>query len=198
MTTQTQTQPQAEKQPNKPNFGAANALGVLWGKAKDNLAKEELEWFSNLSTTVIMETINLEDTLSALGCTINSDDSSGAFEERNNVASLLFSLSNQIGIIKELVEISSDANYQLLHPQRFAKNLDDTGKQETRSRPESANWKEVKYWADNHLLAAGNRYRLIDNATKEVITEFDAESVNDAEYKAGLFLREAAKRGVAA
>lgn len=56
-------------------------------------------------------------------------------------------------------------------------------------------FKEVQYWADNHLLASGNKYRLIDNATKEVLTEFEAESLDDAKEKCSIFLRSVAHGG---
>ncbi len=56
---------------------------------------------------------------------------------------------------------------------------------------------EVERWADNHLQAAGNLYRLYDNATKAMLVEFEAESLADAKVKAGLFLRDSAKGGAA-
>ncbi|MBD9356786.1 hypothetical protein [Methylomonas albis] len=62
---------------------------------------------------------------------------------------------------------------------------------------QSQEFTEVERWADNHLQAAGNLYRLYDNATKAMLVEFEAESLADAKVKAGLFLRDSAKGGAA-
>ncbi|WKJ91362.1 hypothetical protein QZJ86_04325 [Methylomonas montana] len=54
---------------------------------------------------------------------------------------------------------------------------------------------EVERWADNHLQAAGNLYRLFDNATKAMLVEFEAESLADAKAKAATFLSDTIKKG---
>ncbi|WP_157198065.1 hypothetical protein [Methylomonas sp. DH-1] len=129
-----QTQPHAE-QSDKQDFGAtsaANTIRALWNKVEGNLTTSELEWFSRLSDeAVVTEMLNLECAMSALGLTINSDDSSGAFEDKGNVASLLFSLSNQIGVIRELAIISSDADCRLRHPDLYSVKPDKTSEQAT-------------------------------------------------------------------
>lgn len=70
---------------------------------------------------------------------------------------------------------------------RYYANIE--GQLATAGTDPQAKFVEVGYWADNHLLAAGNRYRLIDNATQEMLFEFEAESLSDAKTKVGHFLR---------
>lgn len=43
---------------------------------------------------------------------------------------------------------------------------------------------EVERWVDNYLQASGTRHLLFDAATKEMLTEFDAESMANAKVKA--------------
>ena len=50
-------------------------------------------------------------------------------------------------------------------------------------------FKEVDYWADNHLLASLNLYRLVDNASNQILIEFTANSLNEALKKCTNFLR---------
>ena len=54
---------------------------------------------------------------------------------------------------------------------------------------DQASFVEVNRWADNHLMATGNKYRLIESATNEVQAEFKAESLEAANTISGLFLR---------
>lgn len=61
----------------------------------------------------------------------------------------------------------------------------------------SGDFVEVAYWADNHLLAAGSFYRLVDNATKEILVEFEADTLDDAKDKCAAFIRYGSIKGAA-
>lgn len=94
-------------------------------------------------------------------------------------------------VLNSLFVVQNEINSGIVTLERFIWPKDDR----TTDKPQE--FTEVERWADNHLQAAGNLYRLYDNATKAMLVEFEAESLADAKVKAGLFLRDSAKGSAA-
>lgn len=196
---QTQAEHSTATNHSHPGFGianACNALSALWSKASDQLTDDELKWFAGLNSVVEQQTMDLAGALESLYChTVDNDT--------NDMRDLLLSLSHHANSVAGIACIGASATNRLIHSECYANKAETTAaNKQGASAPKSAgmDWKEVKYWADNHLVAVGDRYRLIDNASKAVLTEFDAISVSDAEQKVSFFLRKAAnvKKGGAA
>ncbi|PKD39544.1 hypothetical protein CWO84_14825, partial [Methylomonas sp. Kb3] len=85
-------------------------------------------------------------------------------------------------VINALHSVQNEINSGFRTLERFIWPKDDR----TTDKPQE--FTEVERWADNHLQAAGNLYRLFDSNTKAMLVEFEAESLADAKVKAGLFL----------
>lgn len=104
------------------NFGivsAGNAFTALWNKAADQMTVGELQWFVGLTDCAERETHNLAGMIEGIGCAIINDETSGAFENRDTVAELLFGLAHQLNTIRGMIRVGNSAEYRLRHPELY-------------------------------------------------------------------------------
>jgi hypothetical protein len=91
---------------------ASTALKNLWGLTHDPMSREQLEWFAELSFAAQIEAENIADFLNAFGRLLNGADE--AFEpSKETMATILFSLANQVETLAAMVQIGEAADYQL-------------------------------------------------------------------------------------
>jgi len=87
----------------------SSLIRLLWSK-KAPLARHELEWVGSLGETAAIELSQVADTVEGIGNLIINDEDSGALQSKDAVARLLYSISNQISVLSEIVYITGDAN----------------------------------------------------------------------------------------
>jgi hypothetical protein len=91
---------------------ASKALLNLWKSSRDTLSPEQLSWYSELSDAASWEAENIADHLNELGSLINSVEEA-MVPSQEKIATLLFSLANQVEIIAALVDIATSAEERL-------------------------------------------------------------------------------------
>lgn len=94
-----------------------DTLTMLWEKAAEHLDEGELKEIANLDEHASFLAGNLSDIVEDIGCLVLADDRPGAnagnFINADDVSTLLFSISNQVGYIKGLFHLSAEAGYRL-------------------------------------------------------------------------------------
>jgi hypothetical protein len=133
---------QRQNEMNKPNFSAeqqdvktakpegrrfgpftpSSVLSFLNERVRD-LDADELGFLSEATECASHMAYNLADTVSNVGCLINTDYTpgkmrAGNFEIGDNVSSLLFVIADQVRVISELAQIGADAAFQLQRKER--------------------------------------------------------------------------------
>ena len=95
--------------PELPIFSTAEALALLWNKAKLN--RSELEWFAFGAANQVREDAHhLSEVLSALGCLISNDEGSqGSLTSPGGAAGMLFNISSQLSTIEGIASIADEA-----------------------------------------------------------------------------------------
>jgi len=97
-----------------------NAVQALWERAVPGLSDKELEWFTNCGAQADFFLGYLAETTERAGCLILNDTTTGAYEDKDSVADLLFFLAESIQTANALVTMSASANYRLLNKELFA------------------------------------------------------------------------------
>jgi hypothetical protein len=106
----------------------SNVMWQLWERAKDSLSNPELEWFAQATEQARVESRNLRDVVSGIGCLIASDTHSGALQDRDGASSMLYAISAQLDTITGMIEIGSAANDRLRMPEIYQRFKDAHGR----------------------------------------------------------------------
>lgn len=103
----------------------ANVMRELWNKCADRMTTEELKWFSRASETAMLQLSNLQETTVGLACLVSDDTKenkrivAGNFQSPHDVSVLLFSIAESIESARGLLEVSSEADLRLSHPELY-------------------------------------------------------------------------------
>jgi hypothetical protein len=107
-----------------PVFTTANALEELWNRASTGMPAHERKWFAQgAASEVSRQTQQLATVVEGLGCLIDADENCGAFQEKCDLTTLLFNVSNQLSGIAGLAHIAEFAASEL----NFAAAQEGTG-----------------------------------------------------------------------
>jgi hypothetical protein len=98
---------------------ASTILDELWERTADTLTTKELEWFANSIDYTQMQGDNLSEVISGIGCEIGSGDF-GSFNDKENLATLLFSISHQVDTISGMMRIAASAQRRLYKPEIYS------------------------------------------------------------------------------
>lgn len=112
--------PEDKKTPGIPK--TSNAIMALWEKAADRLTDAELDWFSDLSDSALVESENLSQNLEGMACLVGSDKFSESFQDPNSLSVLMYSLSNQLDVINGLLRVSGEAEGRLKRKKQEAQS----------------------------------------------------------------------------
>ncbi|MDO9104819.1 MAG: hypothetical protein Q7U57_07640 [Methylovulum sp.] len=112
----TQNQPEAIGRPTgKAGFGApktSTALFMMFEAAAKSLTQKELEYLVRLNSHAQLEAANLAISLQTIGALIYNVEPFEA-PSSDSIGQMLWSLSSQLDHIAGLIEVSSNASYQL-------------------------------------------------------------------------------------
>ncbi len=101
---------------NPSILSTANALSELFEHSKDSLPIEKLGWFSKLAEPAVTELINVNKSLENLALAHGLSDQS-ELPSPENMACILFGLSDQIDNIVELLKIADEAGFLVIDRQ---------------------------------------------------------------------------------
>jgi hypothetical protein len=90
-----------------------SALELLWDKSADRLTREELERFANLDDDAALQASNIADILDNIAGLVANDGEYGAFQDKDSVSTLCWSLCYQLRQLPALITISGEARYKL-------------------------------------------------------------------------------------
>jgi hypothetical protein len=158
---------------------ASTALKNLWGFTPDTMPREQLEWFAELSFAAQIEAENIADFMNTFGSLLNGADEDFA-PSKERMATILFSLADQVETLAAMVQIGEAADYQLV---------------ELAKANAERQFVTATNWANYSLEVCGNRYRFIQKSTQECLLAFAAASDDEAEEVCMDYLR---RRGLQA
>lgn len=93
---------------------SSTALKNLWGLTSDTMSREQLEWFAELSFAAQVEAENIADFMNAFGCLLNGAGEEALEPSKETIATIFFSLANQVETFAVMVQIGEEADYQLV------------------------------------------------------------------------------------
>jgi hypothetical protein len=97
-----------------------NVTEMLWERAADNLAEDELKWFIGATGEAERAIRNLTAVVEGIGCLVTGDDSNtGNFQSKADVSSLLFCIGESLRHVGALAHIGDSAAYRLAHPDLY-------------------------------------------------------------------------------
>ena len=104
---------------NTPNFGVfgpGEALQLLWCKSYRCMSAQELRWFADGAASFVREfSRQMERVLIDVACLVAVDGSSetpgaGNLQNHGDVSNLLFSVANQLSLLRGMAEIGDEAS----------------------------------------------------------------------------------------
>lgn len=105
----------------------SNVLFELWERTAPTLNKSELEWFAGASDHAEQIVGNLRHVIEGVGCLVASDElrgkgqpRAGSFQEAPDVATLLYSIEQQLDTVQGLMNVGLSAGYRLRHPEQYS------------------------------------------------------------------------------
>jgi hypothetical protein len=109
-----------------------NALELLWDKSVDRLTREELEQFAKLDDVAALEVSNIADILDNIAVLVANDGGCGAFQDKDSVSTLCWSLCYQLRQLPALITLSGEARYKLNNVSVMDKVEDDVQQRKER------------------------------------------------------------------
>ncbi len=97
----------------------SNCFYELWEASAEHLTEKQLSWFAGFSDYAENQARNLADVVVGIGCLVASDDDAGSFQDKQAIATLLFSINQQLETISGLIHVSSSAADRLINPKMY-------------------------------------------------------------------------------
>lgn len=94
-------------------LSSMSIIEALWYKSEGNMSSDELEWFSQATSHADFVARNLKSTVAGIGCLVNGDTDNGNFQDKQDVAELLFFLEESLGNIIGMAQVGHNAEYKL-------------------------------------------------------------------------------------
>jgi len=98
--------------PKVPVSGKS-VISELWKRASENMNHDEIKWFSGAGEQANVMIFNLKQVTEGIAGLVGADERAGNFEDRQELATLLWFIGDALGTIEAMMDISAEAEYTL-------------------------------------------------------------------------------------
>lgn len=99
----------------KGSVTSKSVISELWKRVSETATHEENQWFSRATEQAGMMTGNLRNVAAGIAGLVGCDKEAGNFEDRQELATLLWFFEDQLGAIEAMIEVGMEAEYAVRH-----------------------------------------------------------------------------------